>query len=66
MKNQVKKFKEMDDEQALALGEKLGEKIGKLGDSTAEKINKITAAYGLKAKVLVQLFDAETGEILKG
>ena len=68
MEKQVKKVdvESMSPEKAVKIGEQLGKRIGKLGDSTAEKINKITEAYGFKAKVYIQLFDAETGEILKG
>jgi len=56
----------MDEKQVEMLGEQLGKKIGKLGDAAANKMNKITEVYGLRAKIIVQLFNAETGELIKG
>lgn len=56
----------VDAEQVEVLGEQLGKKLGDIGDAAAAEMNKIASIYGLKAKVLIQLFDASTGEILKG
>lgn len=51
--------------QLEAIGYELGKKVGSIGDEAAAKINEITAIYGIKAKVSVQLLDINTGEILK-
>jgi hypothetical protein len=66
-KSKAKKEIDVDSlslEEATEIGTELGKKLGALGDATSEKANKITEAYGIKTRVLIQLIDAKTGEPL--
>lgn len=52
-------------EQLDQIGYEIGKRIGEICDAAAVQVNKITEIYGVKAKIVVQLVNSETGEIIE-
>lgn len=52
-------------EQLDNVSAEMGKLITAVGKEASAKINKLTKIYGMEAKIIVQMYDLETGEIIR-